>query len=109
MSVSAKNREPTFKGHRHSNETKLKISQNKKLYFSNSENRILVSEKTKIGMANCDYVDRVSKNIRLKNPSGSIIESKNISKFCRDNGLTNANVYKVLRGIIQHHKGWTLP
>lgn len=55
------------------------------------------------------YVDKVSKTIKLKNPFGEVVESKNISKFCRDNGLTNSNIYKLLKGTIKKHKGWTLP
>ena len=34
---------------------------------------------------------------------------KNINKFCRENNLGNANLYKVIRGKIKQHRGWTLP
>lgn len=99
----------SFLGKHHSESSKKKISEKNILRFKDPKNRELVSKNTKIGMAKSDYVSRVSKTITLKNFNGNIITVKNISKFCRDNYLTNANIYKLLKGEIYQHKGWRLP
>lgn len=80
-----------------------------KLWYKNPHNRNLVSKTTKLGMIKSGYIDRISKTISLKNPLGNIITCKNICKFCRDNNLINANVYKLLHSKIKTYKGWSLP
>jgi hypothetical protein len=103
-----KHTHPFFgKHHKH---ISLKImSEKSKAWMKDSNHRKIISESTKIGMIKSGYIDRVSKSITLKNPDGEIITIKNISKFCRENNLGNANLYKVIRGEIKQHKGWTLP
>lgn len=65
--------------------------------------------RTRKAMYSSGFVDRVSKEIRLLSPDGTIIITKNISQFCRDNGLQSGNLYKVLNGKIKKHRGWKLP
>tara|TARA_B110000881_G_scaffold169774_1_gene153324 strand:- start:1166 stop:1795 length:630 start_codon:yes stop_codon:yes gene_type:complete len=36
------------------------------------------------------------------------IDVFNLSKFCREFGLTRANMHKVINGARNHHKGWTI-
>lgn len=114
MSMTAKERlkdpskHPMFHKH-HSQESKNKMSVSGKLRFSSPEERERTAETTRRGMFSSGYVDRVSKSITLKSPTQKIIIAKNISKFCRENNLENANVYKLLSGEIKQHKGWTLP
>ena len=43
---------------------------------------------------------------RFIDPSGAEVEIFNLKKFCRDNNLTYGNMYKVLIGKRNHHKGW---
>lgn len=96
-------------GLKHSVSTKKRMSEKRKLWTSVPENKKTLSEQTRKAMYSSGYVDRVSKEITLLSPSQEIVIAKNISKFCRDNNLQNGNLYKVLRGKIKSHKGWTLP
>lgn len=50
-----------------------------------------------------------SVHIKLKSPTGDLVEIFNISKFCRENSLHNGCVYHLLSGKYQSHKGWSLP
>lgn len=50
-----------------------------------------------------------AKVFKFKNPNGEVVEIYNLKKFCDENGLQSANMYKVMRGDYTHHKGWTNP
>ena len=50
--------------------------------------------------------EKYSRNFSLISPEGKIINTKNLTKFCRDNGLTRSNIQAVLRGERNQHKGW---
>lgn len=60
-----------------------------------------LSDRTKynIGMAN-------SKEYDMMSPTGNLVHIINMSQFCREYGLTSANMHKVLSGKIRQHKGW---
>ena len=45
---------------------------------------------------------------RFKSPIGEIFETKNMSRFCRENGLQQGNLSKVVAGIRIYHRGWSL-
>ena len=45
-------------------------------------------------------------HFRFLSPDGEVVEVFNLQKFCRNHGLTNANMHKVLEGTRHHHKGW---
>ena len=92
-----------------SESAKSKMKIRVKKWFSDPKHRKETSIKTKLGMIKSGYIDRISKSITLKSPNGKIITVKNINKFCRENNLGNANLYKVIRGKIKQHRGWTLP
>lgn len=114
MSITAKERlknpvNHSMFGKCHSKLSKMKMSASAVSRFSSPLERARISEATRKGMFSSGYVKRVSKEISLVSPSGEIVIAKNISKFCRDNNLQNGNVYKVLRGKIKSHRGWTLP
>jgi hypothetical protein len=51
--------------------------------------------------------DKISKNWEIVYPDGTIIEVKNMDKFCKENGLFKSNMYKVSCGKQKHHKGFT--
>ena len=44
----------------------------------------------------------------LRDPLGVLHQGKNVSKFCRENGLEPALVSRVMRGIRTSHQGWHL-
>jgi hypothetical protein len=50
--------------------------------------------------------EKKARDFSLISPCGEIINAKNLTKFCRDNGLTRSNIQAVLRGDRAHHKGW---
>lgn len=49
------------------------------------------------------------KTFTLKSPDNRLITTKNVSRFCRENGLQQGNMCKVIAGIRTHHRGWSLP
>lgn len=54
---------------------------------------------------NCGFSFR--KRYSILSPSGEILQIDNMKKFCRDNGLTSANMYAVIRGRRSQHKGYS--
>ena len=49
------------------------------------------------------------KEFSIMDPKGKIYYSKNISKFCRKYGLSQAHLSGVIAGKLKSHKGWKLP
>lgn len=45
---------------------------------------------------------------RLVSPEGNSVEVYNVNRFSRDNNLNRSGLGKLVRGEINHHKGWTL-
>jgi hypothetical protein len=114
MSATAKKRlenphnHPMY-GKKHTEYSKSRMSDSNKIRFSNPEERLRTSKSTRIGMYSSGHIDKISKEITLLSPSGELVTSKNISKFCRDNNLQNGNLYKVINKKIHSHRGWRLP
>jgi hypothetical protein len=48
----------------------------------------------------------LSKSFTMLDPNGTETVIFNLQKFCRENNLTQANMWKVLVGERAHHKGW---
>lgn len=48
-----------------------------------------------------------AKRFKFKSPSGEVFDVFNISKFCRDNGLSRGNMTSISLGARKSHKGWT--
>jgi len=46
------------------------------------------------------------RTIVMVRPDGEEDEITNLSKYCRDHGLDDAAVYRVLKGDRNHHKGY---
>lgn len=42
-------------------------------------------------------------------PKGENVHIFNLNEFCKINNLTRSNMIKVLKGVRNHHKGWTCP
>ena len=61
----------------------------------------------------CSREDNVKHGLQreytLVSPSGLEITFIGLTEFCRENGLTQANISKVVMGQRPHHKGWRLP
>lgn len=45
---------------------------------------------------------------KLKSPEGEIFETKNLSRFCRENNLLQGNMSKLVAGQRKSHRGWSL-
>jgi len=50
----------------------------------------------------------IPKQYQLKSPEGTLITVRNLAAFCREVGLTAANLHKTMAGVRTHHKGWVL-
>ena len=51
-------------------------------------------------------IDGISKNYIVTDPNNVIYKVKNLSEFCRQNGLVNKNMFSVSCGNRPHYKGW---
>jgi hypothetical protein len=49
-----------------------------------------------------------AKHYKLLNPEGEVVEVYNLTKFCRDNNMTQSGFYMVRSGVIKHYKGWVI-
>ena len=60
----------------------------------------------------CSREDNVKHGLQrtytLLSPDGLLVTFTGMADFCRDNGLTQANISKVIMGQRPHHKGWRL-
>ena len=52
-----------------------------------------------------------AKTYTIKNPVSEIVTFTNRSRFCRENNLNAACLWRLFNGIggVKSHKGWTLP
>lgn len=74
-------------GKHHTSETRMKLSEISK---NNAESRAVLIAR--------DYV--------VTSPQGEEMRIKNLSKFCRDNGLTKQGMTLVAQSKQKHHKNW---
>ncbi len=94
---SNKENHPMF-GRHHTDEVKKRIGNlhRGKLHSDKSKQKISDSKSNKILW-------------KFINPEGNVVEFKNLSQFCRKNGLGKAHMHKIFHG--KHgfisHKGWT--
>jgi len=51
----------------------------------------------------------LKKSYHLRSPQGDIVLITGLAEFCRQMGLTQANMSKVILGQRPHHKNWRLP
>jgi hypothetical protein len=92
----------TFK---YSEESKKKMSDAKKGKILTAEHKDRISNGL-IGKKNTDYqkqrvAETRQKKYMLTNPDGESFEVLNLTKFCRENGLDQGNMFK------SRIKGWT--
>ncbi len=60
----------------------------------------------------CDKISntlRKGKKYKFKNPEGLVIEIENLTRFCKQNGLSRPMMIRLGQGGYRQHKGWTRP
>ena len=72
----------------------------------NKNNNLVTNLEWCTNQYNIEYSQ--AKTVILKSPSGEYVKITNISKFCRENGVTNSNLTKVINGTRKSCCGWTL-
>ena len=45
-------------------------------------------------------------NWNFISPDGSLVTFKNLTGFCKNNNLKQSAMWRVSKGILNHHKGW---
>lgn len=91
-------------GKTHNKETREKMSKNIKKYYENNPSpnkgkKISDEIKKKISEKN-------SKEYKLIDPTGKVVEIKNLTKFAKDNDLSIGCLQQVVAGRNKSHKGW---
>ena len=107
------------KGRIHSEETKLKMSAAAKGSKRTRSSKVRIfSEETKLKMSAAakgrvpseehkkNISESKSKTWILIDPNGNQFNIKNLTKFCRENNLTQPIMSLVAKGEKNHHKGW---
>ena len=90
----------TCKNKKLSEKTKLKISES--LIGNTRALGYKHSEETKLKMSRSS-----GKPFKIKSPEGQIISDINLFKFCKENKLNDGHMGQVIKGKLNHHKGWT--
>jgi group I intron endonuclease len=97
-------------GSKASEETRLKISILKKgVKFSDASKKKLSEARMGIKLSPESIRKRTekrAKEFKFLNPEGHLIEGKNLTKFCLENGLSQSSMQKLYSGKITTHKGW---
>lgn len=83
----------SHKGKVHDEEHKRKISLSLKGHLTSNETRLKLSQSN-------------SKNWKAISPNGNVVKIFNLRKFCIDNGLSQPNLFNVIKGLRKTHKGW---
>lgn len=72
-------------------------------------------DKTNNEKVNLEWTDRSTNMIhstgltfKVLSPNGKVITAKGLTKFCRDNQLSQPAMSNVLSGKRKHHRGWKL-
>lgn len=47
------------------------------------------------------------KTYHLVSPEGKVFKGSNLNQFCKEHNLDSRNIYRVIKGIQGHYKGWT--
>lgn len=105
-------------GHRHSEETKKKLSEAAKGRIFSSKHRKNLSVSRQTRMVSLETCRKMSVNMKgrcntgrykLFDPEGNEhITTQGLTLFCEQHDLTPSNLHKVLRGERSNHKGWRI-
>lgn len=103
-------------GRTHSDATKQKISNKKKLrwQFLSEEQREKernIARTAMLGKSQTDYQKKCvteanQKTWQLISPDGQILTITNLNKWAKENGLDQGNLVAVSKGRLKQHKGW---
>jgi group I intron endonuclease len=100
-----------FYGKKHTEETKLKISKsNKGRKLSDDAKKKISLKMTGRKMPKESVEKTREKNSKIWNlidPNGNPITIKNLSEFCKNNGLDQRNMTKMYNGLQKKSKGYT--
>lgn len=101
------------KGKTLSEETRHRVSQSKigqKLGLFSQEHRTKLSIANRGKSKSPDHVEKIAKTKRrefvVTSPDGISFYIKGMRRFCADNGLNNAAMFRVAQGKQTNHKGW---
>ena len=72
----------------------------------NKENNVVDNLEWCTDQYNKEYSAR--SEYSFKHTSGLTVTTKNLSRFCRENNISQGNLSKVVAGQRNHHKGWSL-
>lgn len=100
-----------FYGKKHTEEAKRKMSQKMSGRSISEEHKRKISEAQMGRKASAETVKKLidinSKTWHLIDPNGNKITVKNLSEFCRQNGLDQRNMTKMYNGLQKTSKGYT--
>lgn len=99
-------------GFKHTEETKQKMKDHIKRYPRDMSFMQTEKYKNKLRKPKAaGHGEKIAKTIALNwiitFPEGKTEKIKNMTKFCRDNGLAQGNLHKTARGIITHSMGYS--
>jgi group I intron endonuclease len=99
-----------FYGKKHTEETKIKISERKKGTIVSEETKEKLRKKNLGKKMSKESIEKTvsanSKTYYLIDPNGNPITVKNLSKFCRDNNLDQRNMCNMYSGKYKSSKGY---
>lgn len=52
---------------------------------------------------------KTARSFYIKNPQGQIFHANAVKSFCKDLGLSSANLFRMLKSKQPQYKGWTIP
>lgn len=97
-------------GRKHSDRTRRMISDKKRGKQLSPEHRLKVSDALRRNRPTQEAINRGaakrSKTWEITTPDNAVIIVKNLSAFCREHGLLDANLRNVARGLYQTSKGY---
>ena len=88
-------------GRKRSKKIRDKISRTKKLNHPYKGKKLPWKSGPKEGENHCN-----AKEYIVISPDGKEMKIKSLSYFCNQNGLSSQNMWKVSKGLRNHHKGW---
>lgn len=96
---------------KHSEETRHKISKANKGQKRSEETRLNISEALKGKKHTRERTNKIAAALSKTfhgfiSPEGQEVVITNLKKFCRDNNLDSAAMYRLIKGKCKQHKGW---
>lgn len=100
----------SFEGRQHSLETREKMSKRRIGTKLSNDTKRKISEANKgreyKSKYSHEHISRMRKKYVFLDPHGKITHIENLSKFCRENNLSQSKMHNVYTCTRTHHKGW---